>query len=223
MIRARAGALAAAALAVAVVGSAGAASAAKVKGTPIVDKAKGYGIVLPATWELIPRSQSQVDALIARLKKTKSTVALAKYYQALVSTPAGKTGLTAYRLQAFAWPVPANASPLPTELSIQVATLPKALTTADFPSLGSAYASNFTGTKGAKVSKPKTIKLPAGKAEFLEATVPAGEGLTYGYALFLIPHGKTLYNLTFQVDSRELANATLFASIAGSFGFIKTK
>jgi hypothetical protein len=223
MTRAWAGASAAAVLAAFAIGPAGATSPKTVKGTPIVDKAKGYGIVIPSTWQLIPRSQAQVNALIAKLKKKKATAALATYYKAIVSTPAGKTGLTAYRLQAFAWPVAANASPLPTELSIQVATLPKALAAGDFASLGSAYAGNFTGTKGAKVSKPKTIKLPAGKAEFLEATLPAGEGLTYGYALFLIPHGKTLYNLTFQVDARELASATLFASIADSFGFVKTK
>ena len=37
---------------------------------------------------------------------------------------------------------------------------------------------------------PKIVKLPAGKAEFIEATVPAGEGLTYGFELYLIPHGK---------------------------------
>jgi hypothetical protein len=184
--------MAAGVVAASVVGAAGAASPKNVKGTPIVDRAKGYGIVIPSTWELIPRSQAQVNALIAKLKEKKSTAALATYYKAIVSTPAGKTGLKAYRLQAFAWPVPANASPLPTELSIQVAALPKALAAADFASLGSAYASNFAGTKGAKVSEPKTIKLRAGKAEFLEATVPAGEGLTYGYALFLIPHGKTL-------------------------------
>jgi hypothetical protein len=196
---------------------AGSASATKVKGIVIYDKAKGYALTIPATWKPIPRTEAQVTATIAALKKKKSTVPLANYYKAIISTPDGRSGLTAYRFQAFAWPVQPNASPLPTEISLQVAPLPKALKASDFPSLGAAFANNLASQKGAKVTVPKLIKLPAGNAELIEATVPAGEGLQYGFMLFLIPHGKRLYNLTFQIDARYLSQAKLFASIAQQF------
>jgi hypothetical protein len=198
----------------------GSAGASTVKGIIIYDKAKGYALTIPATWKPIPRTEAQVKATIATLKKKSSTVALAKYYQSIISTPNGRSGLTAYRFQAFAWPVPPNASPLPTEVSLEVASLPKPLKASDFPSLGAAFANNLAAQKGAKVTVPKIVKLPAGKAEFIEATIPAGEGLKYGFELFLIPHGKKLYNLTFQIDARYLKQAALFASIAQQFKLV---
>ena len=95
--------------------------------------------------------------------------------------------------------------------------LPNCLDHSDFPSLGAAFANNLAAQKGAKVTVPKIVTLPAGKAEFIEATIPAGEGLQYGFELYLIPHGKRLYNLTFQIDARYLQQATLFSSIADQF------
>src|SRR5277367_1607115 len=97
---------------------AGAAGAAKLKGIIIYDKAKGYALTIPSSWEPIPRTEAEVRATIATLKKKSSTAALAKYYQSIISTPDGRSGLAAYRFQAFAWPIPANASPLPTEVSL---------------------------------------------------------------------------------------------------------
>jgi hypothetical protein len=217
MRTARAGILAATLVLVALAGSA---SATNVKGIVIYDKAKGYALTIPASWEPIPRTLAQVRSTIATLKKKKSTKSLATYYQSIISTPDGVSGLGAYRFQAFAWPVSAGASPLPTEVSLQVATLPKVLKASDFPALGAAYANNLAAQKGAKVTVPKIVKLPAGKAEYIVATVPAGEGLSYGFELYLIPHGKRLYNLTFQTDSRVLAQATLFKSIADQFKLV---
>ena len=72
------GFLAAAAVGVMLVGPA---DAAKVKGVIIYDKAKGYALTIPASWKAIPRTEAQVASTIATLKKSKSTVALAKYYQ----------------------------------------------------------------------------------------------------------------------------------------------
>jgi hypothetical protein len=198
----------------------GSARATNVKGIIIYDKAKGYALTIPASWEPIPRSVAQVKAAIATLNEKKSTKSLAKYYQSILSTPDGVSGLTAYRFQAFAWPVGAGASPLPTEISLQVAPLPKVLKASDFAALGAAYANNLASQKGAKVTIPKVVKLPAGKAEFIVATVPAGEGLQYGFELYLIPHGKRLYNLTFQIDSRYLSQMTLFKSIADQFKLV---
>jgi hypothetical protein len=211
------GLLAAVAVCVLVAGSA---RATTVKGIIIYDKAKGYALTIPAAWKPIPRTEKEVQQTIATLKKKKSTVALAKYYQSIISTAQGRSGLSAYRFQAFAWPVPANASPLPTEVSLEVAPLPKPLTASDFPKLGAAFANNLAAQKGARVTVPKIVTLPAGKAEFIEATIPAGEGLQYGFELYLIPHGKRLYNLTFQIDARYLKQAALFKSIAQQFKLV---
>ena len=64
---------------------------------------------------------------------------------------------------------------------------------------------------------PKTVTLPSGKAELIEAAVPIGGGVTNGAELFLIPHGKNLYELSFQIEASQLAKATLFTSIAQHF------
>ena len=67
---------------------------------------------------------------------------------------------------------------------------------------------------------PKVITLPAGPAELVVATIPAGEGLTNGVGLYLIPHGKHLYELSFQIDARFLRQAAILTSIAEHFRFL---
>ena len=46
----------------------------------------------------------QVKALIAKLKKKKSTTDLANYYAGIIGNQSGLAGLKAYRFQAFDWP-----------------------------------------------------------------------------------------------------------------------
>jgi hypothetical protein len=65
----------------------------------------------------------------------------------------------------------------------------------------------------------RSSRLPAGPAELVVATIPAGEGLTNGVELYLIPHGKHLYELSFQIDARFLRQAAILASIAQHFRF----
>ena len=63
----------------------------------------------------------------------------------------------------------------------------------------------------------QVLQLPAGPAELIEGTIPAGGGFSNGIELYLIPHGRLLYEISFQVDARLLSQATLFTSIAQHF------
>ena len=63
------------------------------------------------------------------------------------------------------------------------------------------------------------MKLPVGLAELVEAVVPNGAGVSTGVDLLLIPRGKVLYLLSFQIEASQLASATLFISIAQNFKF----
>ena len=115
MRRGRAGGVAAAAA----LALAAAAPAANVPSTTYVDKAGGYAITIPRTWQLVPRTVPQIDALIARLKKKQSTADLASFYAQLIATPQQRQQLGAYVFQAFDWPASLSL-PLPIEVSVGI-------------------------------------------------------------------------------------------------------
>ncbi len=212
MGRARAGGIAlAAALAVAA-----AAPAANVPGTTYVDKAGGYSITIPRTWQLIPRTVPQINALVAKLKKKTSTVDLANYYKQLVASPEQRRELSAYRFQAFDWPA-SLAVPVPIEVSVGIVAGKKTYTAKDLPSIGAVYANALASNKGSKVTVPKTVTLPAGKAVLIEAIIPLGQGVSNGVELYLIPRGKRVYELSFQIEASALSSAKIFTSIAQNF------
>jgi hypothetical protein len=195
---------------------AGGAAAKNQPSTIYVDKAGGYAIAVPKTWQLIPRSQAGVKALIAKLKKKSSTVSLADFYSTILASQAGKSGIAAYRFQAFDWPGSLGA-PVPIQVSVGITPAKRAYSAKDLPSIGAVFANAFASNKGAKVTVPKTVTLPAGKAELVEAAIPVGGGVTNGAEVYLIPHGKKLYELSFQIEASQLASATLFTSIAQHF------
>jgi hypothetical protein len=197
---------------------AGGGAAADRQGTTIVDKAQGYELTIPNTWKLIPRTKAQLEATIATLKKKKETK-LAAMYASILSSPAGVSGLTTYRLQAFAYPQD-PATPILLEVSLGIVPTTKAYGTKDLPSIGATYANALAANKGSKIYVPKQVKLPSGPAEFIEGTVPVGGGFSNGIELYLIPHGKKLYELSFQVDARLLSQATLFTAMAKAFKFV---
>jgi len=145
--------------------------------TIYVDKAGGYAIAVPKTWQLIPRSQAGVKALIAKLKKKSSTVSLADFYSTILASQAGKSGIAAYRFQAFDWPGSLSA-PVPIQVSVGISPAKRAYTARD---------------------------------------LPVGGGVTNGAEVYLIPHGKKLYELSFQIEASQLASASLFTSIAQHF------
>jgi hypothetical protein len=205
------------AIAVAVVVVSGS-SATDVKGTRWIDKPGGYSITIPKTWQLIPRTTAQVKTLIATLEKKKQT-ALASFYKSLIASPAGKNGLKAYRFQAFAWP-DSETQPVPVQVSLGLVKTKTPVTTKGLPSVAAVFANQLASNKGAKITVPKIVTLPAGKAEFIEGTLPVGGGIENGLELYLIPHAKTVYELALQIEASQLKTATLFTSIARQFRFL---
>jgi hypothetical protein len=195
------------------------AAATNQPGTTYVDQADGFSVTIPTIWKLVPRSKAAVTTEIAELKKKKADAELAATYTSIISTAAGVSGLTAYRFQAFEWPVDPD-TPILTEVSIGIVKTAKAYGKKDLPAIGATYANALSAAKGSKVVVPKTITLPVGPAEFIEGTIPAGTGLDNGIELYLIPHGKRVYELSFQVDATLLGEATLFTAIAHDFKFV---
>jgi hypothetical protein len=213
MNRALAGGLIVALAAAALVAGAGAAK--NLPSTTYVDKTGGYEITIPTQWQTIPRNVATIKAIIAQLKKKKSTVDLADAYQQILSSSAGKSGLKTYVFQAFDWPASPD-TPIPTEVSVAITKVKQALTDKDLPAIGAEYANELAANPGSKIRVPKVVKLPSGKAEYIIGTIPAGS-YTNGLELYLIPHGKRLYTIAFQIDARALAEAHLFSSIAQLF------
>jgi hypothetical protein len=196
-----------------------AASAANQPSTTYVDKPGGYAITIPRTWQLIPRTVPAVKALAAKLNKKSSTKTLASYYKGIVGNKSGLAGLKAYRFQAFDWP-DSYSSPVPIEVSVGIVPTKTTISAKDLPAIGNTFARAFLQNKGAKVTTPKIVTLPAGKASFYEGIVPIGAGFTNGLEMYLIPHGKRLYELAFGIEGSQLKSAALFTSIAQHFKFV---
>jgi hypothetical protein len=194
------------------------AGAANVPSTTYADKAGGYTITIPKTWQLVPRTVPRVKALAAKLKKSKATISLGNYYLTLIATPDQQKQLSLYRFQAFDWPA-SLSEPVPTEVSVGAVVDKSVITAKRLPSIGAYYAKALKSNKGSQVMGPKTVKLPVGRAELIEAVVPNGNGVSTGVDLLLIPRGKVLYLLSFQIEASQLSSATIFISIAQHFKF----
>jgi hypothetical protein len=201
--------LAAAALATLVL--AGAASAAAPTETKWIDKKDGFSILLPPKWYAVPRTPAAVKQTIALLKKQKKTAVASEY--AFYLTAFGKTQLKSYVFQAFLDIAPSN-DPIYPQVAVQVSKGAKPYRAADLAVAGRTYAASIARNKGAKVAAPKHIELPAGPAEFVTGTVPAGTGLADGFELYLLIHRGKLYALKFDIDAVALSQAKVFRSIA---------
>jgi len=192
------------------------AAAANQPSTTYLDKPAGFRITIPKTWQPVPRSVAGVKALIKQLDKKKETE-LARVYSAIISTAAGRSGRT---LRASRASLPPPISSIQTDVSLGIVRTPKAYGVNDLPSIGDTFANKFATTKGSKILKPTVVTLPAGPAAFIEGTEPAGGGVSTGFELYLIPHGKLLYELSFRIDASALSSATIFASITRLFAFV---
>jgi hypothetical protein len=195
----------------------GAAAATTPSATQYRDRANGYSVTVPPKWYAVPRSVAAVNRTIALLKQQKKAD-LAKAYGFFL-TAAGKTELKAYKFQAFYFDGP-TSSPVPIQVSIQVAKGPRAYKAADLAAAGAAYANALTKDNNATVTTPKLITLPAGKAEFLTGTIPRGDGVSSGFELYVLIHSGKLYALNFEIDALVLSQAKVFRSIAEHFAFV---
>ncbi|HZO98314.1 MAG TPA: hypothetical protein VFB42_13190 [Gaiellaceae bacterium] len=181
-----------------------------------IDKPDGFSVVLPPRWYPVPRTVAAVKATIAAARKAKRADLAAAY--GFFLTPAGKRELEAYSFQAFYFNGP-TSDPVPIELSIQIVRARRAYTAADLRTAGRTYARALAANKGARISAPKRIELPAGPAQYVVGTVPNGGGVSTGLELYILAHGKRLYVLSFKIDARVLAQAKVFRSIAEHFAW----
>ena len=197
---------------------AGAASAAnKPEAVRWIDKVDGFSIVLPPKWYAVPRSTTQIQQLIAQLKKQKKANLASAY--SFYLTANGKNELKAYRFQAFYFNGP-TADPVPISVSVQVVPGKRAYTDADLVTAAKAYGGSLASTPGSKVAAPQAIKLPTGPAELIRGTVPNGNGVSTGAELYLLEHGKRFYALSFKINAELLSQAKVFRSIAENFRFV---
>jgi hypothetical protein len=206
------------ALAAALLLSAGPASAKDQPSTIYVDKAGGYRITVPRSWQVVPPSLAAVKAKVKQLEKQKKTE-LAAVYAQYANTAAGRAELQTFRFRAFRWPL--IPSPVPTDVSVSIQRTGKSYTDADLPAIASVFRQQLS-TPGATVSKPQLLKLPSGNAALLTGTVPLGKeygGAKTGFSLILMLHRNLLYMLSFRIDSGLAGEAKVFASMAQLFRF----
>ena len=172
----------------------------------------GFSMILPAKWYPVPRTVKAVQQTIAQLKKLKEPALASEY--SFYLTAAGKSQLQAFVFQAFL-DISPSSDPIPPQVAVQVSKGAKPYTAADLAAAGNTFARAITsGNKGAKVTMPKRVSLPEGPAELLQATIPAGSGITRGIELYLLIHKGKLYVLDFEIDATLLSSATVFRSIA---------
>ena len=193
------------------------AGAANQPSTVYVDRGAGFEITIPKTWQTVPRSLTAVKALISRLEKQKRTE-LAGEYNSLISSADGRSAVTSFVFQAFLYP---QISPVQTEVTLGIVRTPVTYTAKDLLSIGQTFVKQFAKAKGAKIDKPKVVTLPAGPAALVEGTAPAGSGLKSGFELYLVPHGKRLFGLSFTTQASLLSEASpLFDAIARLLSFV---
>jgi hypothetical protein len=207
----------AAAAAVIALAFASAAAAAAPTQTKWIDRKDGFSVILPPKWYPVPRTVAAVQRTITSLKKQKKA-ALASEYSFYLTAP-GRAQLKDYVFQAFLDIAP-STDPIAPQFAVQLTKGSKPYTNADLPAAGRAYASALAQHKGAKISAPKQIKLPAGPAQFVTGTVPAGTGIADGFELYLLIHKGKLYALKFDVDARVLRQAKVLRSIAEHFAWV---
>jgi hypothetical protein len=215
----RAGVAGALASALAAAVAAGATAAKPAPSNIWIVKSQGFAITLPKTWQAIPPTVADVKTLIARYKKSKSTADLATYYGKIIGTKAGLTDMKAYKFQAFDWPI-SEESPVPVDVRVGVVKVSKPVTAAALPDAAAVFERSFMSNKGARGTKPKVVTLPSGKAATFEVMFPIGGGFSQGIQMYLIPHGKRVYELLFGVEGQSLAGAKVFTQIAQLFRFI---
>ena len=183
--------------------------------TKWIDKKDGFSVILPAKWYPVPRTVTAVKQTIAQLKQQKKT-ALANEYSFYL-TAAGRAQLNAFVFQAFLDIAPSRDRIYP-QFAVQADTHAR-YATANLAAAGRAYAASLAQHKGAAISTPKQIRLPAGPAEFVTGKVPVATGLSDGFELYLLVHKGKLYALKFDIDARLLSQAHVFRSIAEHFAW----
>lgn len=182
------------AAAVAAVLSVAAGSAAAADGWRTApDRAGGYSIAVPATWQVVPRSTAELDAHVARLRAQKR---MALAYQFAQIAAVRRATHTAFRFQAFSWPAP-RGQVVP-DVTVKIDPLSPGATPAALPRIAGQIAKTLAAAPTATATSPVGVRLPAGAAQRITGTTQISKTVRSRFALYLLIHGRRLYSVTFR-------------------------
>lgn len=176
----------------------------------IADKSMGFSVGVPGSWQVVPRSSPQLDAVVVRLRREKR-LSLANQFAQVAAVR--RTTHTTFSFQAFAWPPPKGA--VVPDVTLKTDRLSSGTTGASLPYLARQIAKAIAGTSGATASTPSARKLPAGQAMTITGTTRLSKRLRSRFALYLLVHRRRLYSLSFRGPETPFENR-----IASSFRFL---
>jgi hypothetical protein len=160
----------------------------------------GFSVEVPATWQIVPRSVSSVQALIRRLR-SQGRVSVARQYQALIDDPYARDNLR-QSFQAFAWP--ALPSSVRTDVVIGTHTLTKAQAALG-DGLLDGFAAGLARQIGSRDVRVRKLRLPAGAAREITGTVTLDRsygGAKSAVTVYAILHRRRLLIVNCRTDAR---------------------
>jgi hypothetical protein len=163
------------------------------------DLTGGFSIAVPAAWQIVPRSTAELNALVARLTKTKQT-ALANQFREIAAVR--RATHTVYRLQAFAWPPPKGA--VVPDVTVKTDPLTAGTTRAALPRIAREIAKAISRSPTATASAPVRRTLPAGQAFEVTGTTRLSKTVRSRYAIYLLIHRGKLYSISFRGPATAL-------------------
>ena len=159
----------------------------------VPDRAGGYSIAVPSSWQVVPRSTPALDALVKRLRDEKRT-ALAYQYAQIAAVR--RATHVVYSFQAFAWPAPAGR--VVPDVTVKIDPLAAGATAADLPRIARQIAKTLDAAPTATASMPVRRVVPAGPAQLVTGSTQVSKTVRSRFALYLLIRGKRLYSVTFR-------------------------
>jgi hypothetical protein len=159
----------------------------------VADPAGGFSIAVPAAWQVVPPSSTELRALVVRLAGRKQT-ALANQFAQVAAARRGKP--TIYRFQAFAWPAPKGA--VVPDVTVKTDPVTAGTTPSALPVIARQIAKALAGSAGATASAPVRRTVPAGHAVSVTGTTQLTKSLRSRFAIYLLIHRGKLYSISFR-------------------------
>ena len=187
----------------------GVANAAKAPWVTLVDKPEGFELTVPKSVFLVPNSVAKVRSIINQLEAQKQSQ-IAHVYSTIINS----TNVTLFVFEAFIYSPSASIQPT---VTLAVGRTPAVNTVKDVATTAEAVARGYAA-KGAKILDSKVVTLPAGLAAFVELSVATGASAAL-VEIYVVAHGRRLYELSFATDASTRSDATTFTAIARQFAF----
>ena len=155
--------------------------------------AAGFSIAVPRSWQAVPRSTLELNALVTRLRREKR-IALANQFTEVAA--ARRTTQAVYRFQAFAWPAPKGV--VVPDVTVKTDPLTAGATPAALFPIARQIVKTLAGSTSATASPPLRRALPAGQAVSVTGTTRLSKSLHSRFAIYLLIHRGKLYTITFR-------------------------